>query len=211
MTRKQRDKLKAQYELLKKSFAELENDPEYIALCNEAKIEDLTQRIEALEAVCEKHRIVHEMNAGYTLVIDGLRKNVEKLLADVYPPHDHPDRHNTQTPKPKYEVGQWYARNSKPLPRGMAMQKLPIWQWTKEMSEDQMEPYFRPAVPSDFDVQVGNLTVRAYEHGDVGNVKLMWSDGCEVLVSADVAAAYGYPVCPLSVSGGVYSSPKGEK
>jgi hypothetical protein len=83
MTRKQRDKLKAQYELLKKSFAELENDPEYIALCNETKIEDLKRRIEALEGNDSAAYVNSAIIAAHTRGVDGLRKRVKKLERKV--------------------------------------------------------------------------------------------------------------------------------
>jgi hypothetical protein len=69
--------------------------------------------------------------------------------------------------------------------------------------------HIRLAVPSDFDMQVRNMTVRAYEFKSTDDrVYHIWSDRTAHILSKDVAAALGYPVCPLSVSGGKFEEPK---
>ena len=146
-----------------------------------------------------------------------LRKRVDRLeqkIADGYPPHDHPDRRNTQTPEPKYAVGQYvmYHGALRIITAVVDLIEYNIYEVVLDKNEGAHISDIRPAVPSDFDVRVGNMTVRAYEStGITKMVNLRWSDGSIAVVSENVAAACGYPVCPLSVSGGKFEAPKGEK
>ena len=109
--------------------------------------------------------------------------------------------------EPKYAVGQWAVYECGDT------QKL-IQMTYDDVKFSRAEPQvFRPAVPADFDVKVGNMTVRAYDAGEnsICSTQVVWSDGSYNWLSPAVAAALGYPICPLTVSGGKYESPKGEK
>lgn len=126
-------------------------------------------------------------------------------------------------PKPKYTVGQYvYA-----LAGGCLAVVARITgngrQWRADTDDWRIIPIgcthaasvsphdIRPAVPADFDVTVGNMKVRAYEFNSRNdNVYWIWSNSSAMIVPPDVAAALGYPIIPLSVSGGKFEAPKGE-
>lgn len=112
-------------------------------------------------------------------------------------------------PEPKYTVGQYVVYTEQSCyPQRYAFK---MNNGDYELSLEHPE-YYRPAVPADFTVTVGNMKVRAYETDSylalLGSVLLKWSDGSDAFVNSKVAAAYGYPIIPLSVSGGKFEAPK---
>lgn len=113
-------------------------------------------------------------------------------------------------PEQKYKVGQYVYMND----RGGSICKVlkaedgrvELDRYNTWISTD----HIRPAVPSDFERTVGNMRVRAYETGDKDRlcIKICWSDKTMHYVTPAVAAALGYPIIPLSVSGGKFEVPK---
>lgn len=106
-------------------------------------------------------------------------------------------------PEPKYTVGQWVVTN-------IGLMKISdvvgntIWFGN---AYNQPAINVRPAVPADFERTVGNMRVRAYETHGLW-IFIVWSDDTRCDVSEAVVAALGYPIIPLSVSGGKFEAPK---
>lgn len=166
------------------------------------------EAVEILSKYCIKHGTIQRVNSyvypywfTWKYITDS---DIEAAIRE---------HHKGDRPEPKFEVGQWVVC-SHPNNEGGGLASI---------NEDGGKGYglsngwrvaeycLRPAVPSDFDVTVGNMKVRAYEEGGINDlVYLRWSDGSSSAVSRAVAATLGYPVCPLSVSGGKFEAPKGE-